>query len=163
MLVVGASGAVGSAMVQLAKHYGAEVTGVCSSDNVELVRSLGADHVVDYKREDFTSSERFYDVIVDTVGTAPIAKAKPCLTPGGRMLMVYSSFMDLLRSVTSKQIIAGPASEDPKHLPMLAGLAVSGKFKPIIDKVYPFEDIVDAHRRVDSGHKKGSVVVNLVS
>ncbi len=161
VLVVGASGAVGSAMVQLAKHYGAEVTGVCSGDNVDVVRSLDADHVIDYTKEDFASRGRIYDVIVDTVGSAPIAKAKQCLAPGGRMLMVFGTLGDLLRSATSKRIVAGPASEDPKYVPMLAELGQAGKFKPLIDSIYPFEAIVEAHRRVDSHHKRGSVVVRV--
>jgi NADPH:quinone reductase-like Zn-dependent oxidoreductase len=161
VLVVGASGAVGSAMVQLAKHYSANVTGVCSGDNAELVRSLGADHVIDYAKEDFASRGRVYDIIVDTVGTAPIARAKECLAPGGRLLMVFASFGDMLRSVMSKHIVAGPASEDPKYMSVLAELGETGKFKALIDTIYPFEEIVEAHRRVDSHHKRGSVIVRV--
>lgn len=161
VLVVGASGSVGSAMVQLAKHHGAAVTGVCSAANVELVRGLGADRVIDYTTQDFTAGEARYDVIVDTVGTAPIARAEPLLAPSGRLWIVNGTLGELLRSLLKRHVVAGPASEDPAYLTTLAELAEQGAIRPVIDSVYPLHDIVEAHRRVDSGHKRGNVVVTM--
>jgi NADPH:quinone reductase-like Zn-dependent oxidoreductase len=166
VLVNGASGAVGTSMVQLAKHFGAEVTGVCSGGNVELVKSLGADHVIDYTQDDFTKSGKSYDIIVDTAGTAPYARCKGSLKEGGRLLLVLAALPDILpvawvSLTTSKRIIAGPAAERADDVRLLAELAASGELKPVIDREYPFEQIADAHRYVDAGHKKGSVVVTL--
>jgi NADPH:quinone reductase-like Zn-dependent oxidoreductase len=166
VLVNGASGAVGTAMVQLAKHFGAEVTGVCSGKNLELVRSLGADHVIDYEKEDFTDNGRRYDIIVDTAGTAPYSRSKRSLAEGGRLLLVLAGLPDMLPApwvslTTSKRIIAGPASERVEDVHMLAELAAKGELKPVIDRKFPLERIVEAHRYVDTGHKKGSVVVTL--
>ena len=164
VLVNGASGGVGTAVVQLAVHSGADVTGVCSTANVDLVRSLGARHVIDYTREDFTKTGETYDVIVDTAGTAPFSRSKRALTPRGRLLQVLGGLPDLLRvpwvALTSgKRIVAGPAAERPEDLRFLAQLAESGEFKPVIDRRYPFEQIVEAHRYVDKGHKRGNVVI----
>lgn len=166
VLVNGASGAVGIAAVQLAKHFGAIVTGVCSTANIELVRSLGASHVVDYTQEDFTQNGETYDVIVDTVGTTPFSRSKASLKEGGRLLMVLAGLPDMLQApwvsmTSSKQVIAGPATVRVEDLRFLAGLAEAGEFKPVIDRSYPFEQIVEAHRYVDTGRKKGNVVITL--
>lgn len=166
VLVNGASGGVGTAAVQLAKHFGADVTGVCSTANAELVRSLGANHVIDYTREDFTQNGETYDVIVDTAGTAPFSRSKDSLKEGGRLLMVLSGLPDMLQipwvaMTSSKKIIAGPAAGRAEDLRFLAGLAAAGEFKPVIDRRYPFEQIADAHRYVDTGRKKGNVVITL--
>jgi NADPH:quinone reductase-like Zn-dependent oxidoreductase len=166
VLVNGASGAVGSAMVQLARNLGAEVTGVTSTANVELVKSLGADRVIDYTKDDFLAGGASYDVIVDTAGTAPFRRAKAALKDGGRLIAVLGSMGDLLRAplvamTGNKRIVAGPAAERPADLRELADLAAAGKYRPLVDRVYPFEQIVDAHRYVDAGHKKGSVVITL--
>nr|WP_315485810.1 NAD(P)-dependent alcohol dehydrogenase [uncultured Undibacterium sp.] len=166
ILINGASGGVGTAVVQLAKHFGAEVTGVCGSTNVDLVRSLGASHVIDYTKEDFTQNGKSYDVIVDTVGTAPYARCKSSLKEGGRLLMVLAGLPDMLWipwvSMTSnKKLIAGPASSRAEDLRFLAELAQAGEFKSVIDRRYQFEQIVEAHRYVDTGRKKGNVVVTL--
>ncbi|MEM7160585.1 MAG: NAD(P)-dependent alcohol dehydrogenase [Myxococcota bacterium] len=161
VLVVGASGSVGSAMVQLAKHFGTHVTAVCSTANIELVRGLGADEAIDYTQTDFTTSSETYDIIVDTTASIPSAKARPRLAPGGRFLVINGSMGDLLRSIFSRQIIAGPADEDPAHLPKLADLAEAGVLNPLIDEVFAFDDITEAHRRVDTGRKRGNVVVSL--
>lgn len=166
ILVNGASGAVGTAAVQLAKHFGADVTGVCSTSNVELVRSLGASHVIDYTKEDFTQNGETYDVIVDTVGTAPFSRSKDSLKDGGRLLMVLAGLPDMLQApwmsmTSSKKIIAGPAAVRAEDLRFLARLAEAGEFKPVIDRRYPFEQIVEAHRYVDTGRKKGNVVIML--
>jgi len=167
VLVNGASGGVGTAMVQLGKHFGAEVTGVCSRSNVELVRSLGADHVIDYAKDDFTKNGVLYDIIVDTVGTAPYSRSKGSLAKGGRLLLVLNDLWDMFSPLASmwsgKKVIAGPASERVDDLRTLAELAEAGKFKPFIDRTYPLEQIVEAHRLVDSGRKRGNVVVTIGS
>lgn len=166
VLVNGASGSVGTAAVQLARHFGADVTGVCSTTNVELVRSLGASHVIDYTKEDFTRNGETYDVIVDTVGTAPFSRSKASLKESGRLLMVLGGLPDMLQipwasMTSSKKVIAGPAVSRAEDLRFLAGLAETGEFKPVIDRRYPFERIADAHHYVDTGRKKGNVIITL--
>ncbi len=166
VLVNGASGAVGSAAVQLAKHLGAEVTGVSSTANLPLVRSLGADHVIDYSTEDFTRNGKRYDLIVDTVGTAPFSRSKRSLQEGGRLLLVAAGLPEMLRApwaalVSGKKVIAGPAAERAADLRLLAELAQAGKFKPLIDRCYPLEEIVAAHRYVDTGRKRGNVAITV--
>jgi NADPH:quinone reductase-like Zn-dependent oxidoreductase len=167
VLVNGASGAVGTAAVQLASHFGAKVTAVCSGANAELVKSLGASQVIDYTKEDFTQGSQIFDMIVDTVGTAPFSRCQGSLKPGGRLLQILGTLTDLLRapwqSLTSgKKVIAGPVSGTAADLRFLAGLAESGQWKPVIDRRFPLERIADAHRLVDSGHKRGNVVITVV-
>jgi NADPH:quinone reductase-like Zn-dependent oxidoreductase len=166
VLVNGASGGVGTAAVQLAKHFGADVTGVCSTTNVELVRSLGASHVIDYTKEDFTQNGETYDVIIDTAGTAPFSRSKSSLKERGRLLMVLGGLPDMLRipwvsMTSSKKVVAGPAAGRAEDLRFLAGLAEAGEFKPVIDRCYPFEQIAEAHSYVDTGRKKGNVIITL--
>lgn len=166
VLVNGASGAVGTAAVQLAKHFGAEVTAVCSSANADLVRSLGADHVIDYTTEDFTRNGRVYDVIMDTAGTAPFARSSASLRDGGRLLLVLGGMRDLLSIpwialTNSRKVIGGTSKGTQSDLRLLAGLAERGEFTPVIDRRYRFDEIVEAHRYVDTGRKKGNVVVTL--
>ena len=164
VLVNGASGGVGTAAVQLARHFGAEVTGVCSAANMELVRSLGATHVIDYTKVDFTRNGETYDIIVDTVGTAPFSRCKDSLKKGGRLLLVVGALPAILQipwvsMTSSKKIIGGPARTE--DLPFLAKLAEAGEFRPVIDRRYPFEQIVEAHRYLDTGRKKGNVIITL--
>lgn len=166
VLINGASGGVGTAAVQLAKHFGAQVTGVCSAANVDLVKSLGADHVIDYTQQDFTQNGQTYDVIVDNVGTAAFSRCKSSLKKEGRLLMVLGALPQMLQipwvSMTSdKKIIAGPASASAEDLRFLAELAVAGQFKPVIDRRFPFEQMVQAHRYVDTARKRGNVVITL--
>ena len=166
VLVNGASGGVGTAAVQLAKYFGADVTGVCSTANMELVRSLGARHVIDYTKEDFTQNGETYDVIMDTVGTAPFSRSKDSLKAGGRLLMVLAGLPDMLRipwvsMTSSKKLIAGPVAVRAEDLRFLAGLAEAGEFRPVIDRRYPFEQIAQAHSYVDTGRKKGNVIITL--
>lgn len=166
VLINGASGAVGTAAVQLARHLGAHVTGVCSTANLAQVRSIGADEVIDYTRQDFTRTNARFDVIVDAVGNAPFSRSQSALSCGGRLLLVLATLPDLLtapwHSLTSgRKVIAGPASERPEYVRRLGELATAGRFMPVIDRCYPFEQMVDAHRYVDSGRKRGSVVVTL--
>jgi NADPH:quinone reductase-like Zn-dependent oxidoreductase len=166
VLVNGASGAVGTAAVQLARHFGADVTGVCSTANVEFVRSLGATHVIDYTKEDFTQNGDTYDVIIDSVGTGPFSRSKGSLKGGGRLLLVIAGLPDMLPTpwvamTSNKRIIAFAAANRAEDLRFLAELAEAGKFRPVIDRRYPFEQIVEAHRYVDTGRKKGNVVITL--
>lgn len=149
VLVYGASGAIGTAAVQLAGHFGARVTGVCSTRNLSLVESLGADAVVDYTREDFTKRGERYDVIIDAVGRRKSAKALlqagGALAPGGKSISIDDDFPK-------------PRAED---LLLLKRLAESGELKPVIDRTYRLEEIVEAHRYVDEGHKRGNVIVTV--
>ncbi|MDP2368363.1 NAD(P)-dependent alcohol dehydrogenase [Rhodoferax sp.] len=164
VLVNGASGGVGTAAVQLAKHFGAEVTAVCSGANAALVRSLGADHVIDYAKQDFTTNGQTYELIVDTAGTAGFSRCKGSLADKGRLLLVLGGLAELLQAPwvglsSGKKIIAGPATERAQDVRLLAELAGAGKFKPVIDRRYPVAQIVEAHRYVDTGRKRGNVVI----
>lgn len=169
VLVNGASGSVGSSAVQLAKHFGAEVTGVCSGKNADLVTSLGADKVIDYTQEDFRQNAQAYDLIVDTVvGEISFARCKNSLTQQGYYLAVAGGIGTMLhmqwaRLFSRKNIIfgGGLACERKEYLVFLKELAEAGAFKPVIDRCYPLEQIVEAHRYVDTGRKKGNVVIKV--
>lgn len=168
VLVNGASGSVGTATVQLAKHFGAHVTGVCSTGNVVLVRSLGADRVIDYTKEDVIERGDTYDIIVDTAGTLPFSHSKTILNDGGRLLLVNGSLPSMLqipwvRLTNTRRVIAGATSGRAADLQFLASLAEAGQFTPVIDRRYPFERIAEAHAYVDRGHKKGNVIVQVVT
>jgi len=168
LLVNGASGSIGTAAIQIGVQLGAIVTAVCSGRNVELVKSLGAHDVIDYTKEDFTARNRQYDVIMDTAGTAGYARSRAALAPGGRMLLVFSGLGDLLKApfislTTRTRIVAGPAPVPVEDVRALGEMASAGHFTPVIDRAYPFEQIADAHRYVDQGHKRGSVVVTIKS
>jgi NADPH:quinone reductase-like Zn-dependent oxidoreductase len=166
ILVNGASGCVGTAMVQIARHRGAEVTGVTSTGNVELVRSLGAGRVIDYTKTDFSGEGTTYDVIADCVGNAKFARSAPLLRDGGRLVEVVAGFSETLMNAVRRpkrgiQVIGGGFKETADHMRTLADLARDGHFRPYIDRTYPFEQIVEAHRYVDTGRKRGSVVVTV--
>ncbi|WP_127530975.1 NAD(P)-dependent alcohol dehydrogenase [Paenibacillus kobensis] len=166
VLIYGASGSVGSYAVQLAKYFGAEVTGVCSSANVELVRSLGADRVIDYTRGETIGSGERYSIIFDTVGKSPYPLCVSSLTDTGTYCQAVMSASHVLRgmwtTVTSgKKVIGGVSTERPEDLQFLAGLIEAGQLKPVIDRHYSLEQIADAHRYVDQGRKKGNVVIKV--
>jgi NADPH:quinone reductase-like Zn-dependent oxidoreductase len=164
VLINGASGAVGTMAVQLAKNLGAEVTGVCSGANAELVRGLGADHVIDYTTEDFTRNGQRYDVIMDNHGNAPYARVKGSLKPGGRFLMVIGNLWQMLAASRQKATISAGTNDSSMTADgyrTLMSLAEQAVLKPVIDSVRPFAQIVEAHRLVDGGHKVGSVVLTL--
>ncbi len=155
---------MGTAAIQLAKHFEAHVTGVCSTANLELVRSLGADAAIDYTREDFTRNGETYDLIMDTAGTAPFSRSRGSLKKGGRLLVVNGRVFDMLAApwvnvTTEKRIIAEAANGPAEDVRLLAELAEAGKYRPVIDRTYPLERIHEAHGYVDAGHKKGNVVV----
>lgn len=162
VLVIGASGAVGSALVQLATHMGATVTGVTSGRNVSLVRSLGAAAVFDYTVEDFTKAPGTYDIIADTVGASSFGACCPILNEHGRYISVAGGLSDLLaRPRGTKKSIGGSASEKQDDLRELVRLVESGVLKPVIDKTYTFAQLPQAHAYVETGRKRGSVVVSL--
>jgi NADPH:quinone reductase-like Zn-dependent oxidoreductase len=163
ILVNGASGAVGTMAVQLAKHFGADVTGVCSARNVELVTSLGADRVIDYSGEDFSQSGERYDVIMDTVGNAPYSRARSSLRPGGRFLMVIGDLKQMIQAGFQKNVVGSAAKESElftsEAYRLLLELADTGVLKPVIDTTFPLEKVAEAHALVDTGHKRGAAVV----
>lgn len=166
VLVNGASGCVGVAAVQLAKHFGAHATAVCSAAKSGLVRSLGADAVLDYSSVDFANSGERWDVIIDTVGNAPFARTRNALNENGRLLLVASGLPDLLKApfqsmTSSRKVAGGPAPERAEDLALLAKLCDAGTVRPAIDSTYPFDRISDAHSRADTNRKNGSVVVTL--
>lgn len=167
VLVIGPSGAVGSAAVQIARDAGAEVTGVSSAANADLVRSLGARHTIDYAREDFTQSGGTYDIIMDTVGATSFARAQGVLRAGGRFLALVTSLGELLflpawtKMTGTKRVIAGVAVAGSEKIRALAQLLETGRFKPVIGARYPLERIAEAHAAVDTGHKRGNVVVTI--
>ncbi|WP_198416907.1 MULTISPECIES: NAD(P)-dependent alcohol dehydrogenase [unclassified Cryobacterium] len=168
VLVNGASGAVGTAAVQLAAELGARVTGVCGGGNRELVTSLGADRVIDYAEEDFLAEGRSYDVIMDCVGNLPFERAAACLNPGGALLLVISDLQGILlasrRSRKSgKLVTAGNVDYTAEDLALLVDLAESGRFRAVIDRTYDLADVALAHRHVDTGHKKGNVVLRVAA
>ncbi|KYG75372.1 NAD(P)-dependent alcohol dehydrogenase [Roseivirga echinicomitans] len=172
VLIYGASGSVGSSAIQVAKYYGAEVTGVCSTTNLELVSSLGADHVIDYKNEDFTKNGQQYDIIFDAVGKTTFSKAKNALKKEGRFLEagiglnVFGHVLITALFGKKKALIAAtglrPPVERTKDLHLLRSLLEEGRIKPVIDKTYSLSKIAEAHRYVDQGHKRGNVVIRVV-
>lgn len=169
VLIIGASGCTGVYAVQLAKYYGAAVTGVCSSSNVELVKTLGADKVVDYTREDFTQNGHRYDVILDMVaGKASFARYKGSLEPNGLYLAGAGGVKEFAQMAWTaltggKKVIAGMAPDRKEDLVFLKELLEAGQLKPVIGRRYPLEQTAEAHRYADSGHKKGSVVITVVA
>lgn len=171
ILIIGASGSIGSSAVQLARHFGAQVTGVCSTANVDMVKSLGADRVIDYRQEDFTQSGEQYDIVFDTVGKSSFSRAKRVLKPGGIYLTTVLSPTILRQMLWTSRfghqkaqlVFAGlrPTEEKKGYLALLLDLVGKGEFKPVIDRLYPLEQIAEAHRYVETGRKKGAVVITV--
>jgi NADPH:quinone reductase-like Zn-dependent oxidoreductase len=165
ILINGASGAVGVMAVQIAKQRGAEVTGVCSAGNADLVRSLGADHVIDYAAGDFARESVRYDLVMDNVGNAPYARIRHLLKPGGRFLMVVGDLREMLAAALRKDVVspapADAAAFSATYYRLLMEMAAAGQIRAVIDRSFPLEEIVEAYRLVDSGHKRGSAVITV--
>lgn len=166
--IIGASGSIGTGAVQIARHLGAEVTAVCSGSNAELVRSLGAHHVVDYTHEDYAAHPNAFDIVFDTVGASSFAKARRCLKAGGRYLVTVGSVALFARDAISrvvgdKKLIFGMSIEKKAALRQVSALVAQGALHPVIDRRYPLEAISDAHRYVETGRKRGNVVIDVGS
>ena len=166
VLIIGASGAVGTFAVQLAKHYGAEVTGVCSTTNLEMVKSLGADKVIDYTRDDFTKNGQTYDVIFDAVNKSSFMRCRSSLKERGIYLVTMPSLAFLLQLLWTsiagdKKIRNGSRHATVDDLLFFNGLTEAGKLKVVIDRSYPLEQTAEAFRYVEKGHKKGNVVITV--
>lgn len=165
VLINGASGSVGTFAIQLAKHFGAEVTSVCSASNIEWVKSLGSDFVIDYTQVDFTGTGEQYDIIFDAVGKTTFPQCKNSLTHKGYYLhtgMAGSPHNTALRSkTTGKTVVGGTVVPRAEDLHLIKKLTESGQLKPVIDRCYPFGQAAEAHRYVDQGRKKGNVVLTL--
>jgi 2-desacetyl-2-hydroxyethyl bacteriochlorophyllide A dehydrogenase len=168
VLINGASGSVGTFAVQLARYFGAEVTGVCSTTNLEMVKSLGADQVIDYTTQDFTKSGQTYDIIFDAVGKSSFSRCKGSLKKKGFYILTnpgLSKFIQMLWTsmIGGKKVIWMPTGvmAKTKDLVFLKELIEAGKLRSVIDRRYPLEQIAEAHRYVDTGHKKGNVVITV--
>ena len=171
ILINGASGSLGTAAVQLAKYFGAEITGVCSTRNVGLVKSLGADHVIDYTKEDFTKGDIRYDIIYDTIGASSFQECKSVLKPGGQYVSPVLKFPLLLQMIwtskfgsqTAKFAATGLSSVDELRnmLNVLVAIYSEGRLKPVIDRQYPLAKLVEAHTYIATGRKKGNIVINV--
>ncbi|MEK6152349.1 NAD(P)-dependent alcohol dehydrogenase [Flavobacteriaceae bacterium 3-367] len=168
VLIYGASGSVGTASIQLAKYFGAEVTGVCSTTNIEMVKSLGANTVIDYSKEDFTKSGQTYDIIFDTVGKQSFLHCRDSLKPEGIYLdaaglstvfhMFWTSLLSRKKAILTTTYMR-PVSVIKQDLVILKKLVETGKLKPVIDRCYPLEQTAEAHRYVETGRKKGNVII----
>jgi NADPH:quinone reductase-like Zn-dependent oxidoreductase len=164
VLIIGASGALGTMGVQIAKYFGAHATGVCSTPNLELVSSIGADRVVDYTQTDIASSGETFDVVFDTVGALPLGKIWQMLRPSGRGVVAAGSLLDNIKApiwslMGDQKFAAGVAAETVEDMRLLANMVEKDALKPVIDRVYPLDQITQAHARVGGGHKAGSVIV----
>lgn len=166
VLILGASGAVGLAAVQVARHRGAIVTAVCSGANTEIVRDAGAEYVINYAKDDFTQNGQTYDIIMDCVGVTSYGQSAGSLAPGGRLLRVVAGLGGVLAAplqgrMSGHRVFAPVVPGNADDMQTLAEMSRTGAFRPVIDSHYPFERIADAHARVDSHRKRGSVVVTL--
>jgi NADPH:quinone reductase-like Zn-dependent oxidoreductase len=165
VLINGASGGIGSLAIQLAKHFGAEVTGVCSTPRLEFVKSLGADKVIDYTKEDFTQNGETYDLIFDILGRSSFSKLKRSLKPNGIYLLASFKTKALLQMLwtsltgSNQKVICAFANETPESLAFVKKLVEEGKIKAIVDKSFPMKQAAEAHRYVEQGRKQGNVVI----
>ncbi len=169
IVIYGASGSLGTAAVQLAKHFGAHVTAVCGTDHVELVRSLGADEVVDYRQQDFTKNGQTYDAIIDAVGKYSFRRGRRALRPGGiyvatdggRFLLETLGFYVATRFVGSRRVTTAIGRRIKQDVLLFKELIEAGEFRPVVDRRYPMDQVVEAHRYVESWHKAGNVVLTI--
>lgn len=167
VLVYGASGSVGTAAIQLAKYFGAEVTGVCSTSNLELVKSLGADKVIDYTKENFAENGEMYDVVFETVDKILFSDCIKSLKKQGTLILGASGLSKMLKgaftSMTSKKkVLSGIISQKSEDVIFLKDLLEQGKYKPVVDRSYPLEQMIEAHKYVEQGHKKGNVAITII-
>jgi NADPH:quinone reductase-like Zn-dependent oxidoreductase len=168
VLINGAGGSIGTYAIQIAKFFGAEVTAVDSAEKLAMLRSIGADHVIDYAREDFTKSGETYDVIIDVVGKSSFSGSVRALKPNGRYILGNASLSAMIRQrltpmTAGKKVIVAIASYQAEAYAFLVEMMQTGKLKPVIDRCYPLEQTAEAHRYVDQGHKKGNVVITIES
>lgn len=166
ILIYGASGAVGTAAIQLAKYFGAEVTAVCSASNKELVTGIGADYHIDYTRENFRSKNKQYDIIFETVNKLSFADSIKCLKTKGVLILGAAGISETMQGIRTNisgryKVILGMASESPEQIRQIQHLMENGYLKPVIDKTYSLEEIADAHHYVEAGHKKGNVAIKI--
>jgi NADPH:quinone reductase-like Zn-dependent oxidoreductase len=176
LLINGASGGVGTFAVQIAKSYGADVTGVCSTRNIDLVRSLGADHVIDYTKEDFTKSDQHYDVIIDNVANRSLSECRRVLTPKGKYVLIgggganeqgfIGPFARIINMKVQSPLVSqemGMMMADANHndLTILADMMQSGKVKPVIDRTYKLSEVPEAIRYLEQGHARGKVIITV--
>ncbi|MNK05084.1 L-threonine 3-dehydrogenase [compost metagenome] len=166
ILIYGASGAIGSAAVQLAKYYGAEVTAVCSGSNMELMRKIGADKVLNYQQEGLSLNQEKYDVVYETVNKLSFRESRKHVKKGGTVVLGAADFSKMLRAgitgLFGQKILTGVAKESGAEMKWMKELIDEGKFVPVIDRAFSLEELVEAHRYVDLGHKKGNVAVQVV-
>nr|WP_319372926.1 NAD(P)-dependent alcohol dehydrogenase [uncultured Methanobacterium sp.] len=166
VLINGASGSIGTVAVQFAKYLGAEVTGVCSTQNLAMVRSIGADHIIDYTQKDFTKSDETYDVIFDVAGKSHYSSSLKSLNENGRYLLANPGLSQMVRGLwtslrSNKKVITKTPPGKPEDLIFLKELIEAGKIKVIIDSYYPLEKTSEAHKYVERGHKQGNVVLTV--
>jgi NADPH:quinone reductase-like Zn-dependent oxidoreductase len=166
VLIYGASGAVGTAAVQLAKYYGADVTAICSASNAALVKSLGADKVIDYSKEDFTKNGEKYDVIFVTVDKLSFSQSIKSLRKQGTLILGATGLLQTLKGIwtsmtRSQKVISGIISQKAGDIIFLKELIEKGNYKPVVDRTYPLEEMIEAHRYVEQAHKRGNVAIKL--
>jgi NADPH:quinone reductase-like Zn-dependent oxidoreductase len=166
VLIIGAGGSFGTFAVQLAKHFGAEVTAVDSTGKMEMLRSIGADAVIDYTEGDFTDSPETFDLIFDVVCKAPFARVLRMLRPGGRCVLAFPHGSHLIRGLwarmtSDRKVIFGSASGSAEHLAVIKGLIEAGTLRPVIDRRFPLEQMVEAHRYAETEQKKGNIVITI--
>lgn len=168
VLIIGASGSIGTFAVQIAKYFGAEVTGVCSTKNLDMVRSIGADHVIDYTKDNFTKNGEKYDIIFDTVGKSSFSGCKNSLNEKGQYLLTSGGLKYRILAlwtslVGNKKVISEMSIEKTEALIIIKKLIEAQKIKLVIDKVYNLEQIVEAHKYVEKGHKKGNIIIKMLN
>ncbi len=166
VLIKGAGGSIGTIAIQLAKYYGAEVTAIDSTNKLEMLRSIGADHIIDYTKEDFTKNGKFYDVIFDVAGKVKFTQSLKSLRPNGYLLIANPRLHLMIRGFftskfSNKKVITGVVNETPEDMDYLKELIETGKIKIVIDKRFPIEQIPEAHRYVESGQKTGNIIITL--
>ena len=166
VLINGAAGNIGSFAVQIAKHFGAEVTGVDRTEKLDMLRAIGADHVIDYTREDFTRNGETYDVIFDVIGKSSFSRSLKSLAQNGRYLLANPRVSQMFRAlwtsmISDKKVMFQFAPYKAEDLVFLKELIEAGEIKPVIDRTYPLEQMAEAHRYVDAGHRKGNVAITV--